>query len=410
MAVLLVIFLAGLHRLLVMRFETGDAYPVYSSLRADPLGTKIFFDSLAESGLEVRRNYRPDNSLSQPKGKTFFFIGVRRYAFDVPETESRQLDNAVAGGGRIVVMMFPEGPAEASTESKGEKHAQENGSTNENKDLYAQKLVDLPEHWGFKISNAEAGVSAGAGASGTSGPANPSLSGSGKATTAGVASGVPGLPEIVSWHSGIFFTDCIKEWKTLYEANGRPVMMVRRVGSGEIVVASDSYLVSNEAMFAERHADLLSFLVGSSAEAVFNESHLGLTRNPGVMTLLMKYHLWGLMAGLFLLGALFMWKSSFSLVPPVSDADKEAESIRGMDNVSGLVNLLKRNIPPAGLLEACYTEWKKTHSNNPRFTRQRDLAVQAVIRQEKLLPSRKRDPVRAYEAIEKILSERGQGT
>ena len=29
-----------------LRFEQGDIYPAYSSLRADPLGTKVFYESL----------------------------------------------------------------------------------------------------------------------------------------------------------------------------------------------------------------------------------------------------------------------------------------------------------------------------------------------------------------------------
>ena len=40
--VLLVLFGFGVLRLFRLRFETGDVYPPYSSLRSDPLGAKAF--------------------------------------------------------------------------------------------------------------------------------------------------------------------------------------------------------------------------------------------------------------------------------------------------------------------------------------------------------------------------------
>ena len=42
------VFLAAVSYLMVLRFESGDVYPVYSSLRSDPLGTRAFYDSLED--------------------------------------------------------------------------------------------------------------------------------------------------------------------------------------------------------------------------------------------------------------------------------------------------------------------------------------------------------------------------
>lgn len=406
MSVLAVLFLAGVYRLFQMRFAVGDVYPVYSSLRADPLGTKVFFESLEESGIPVRRNYNPESRMQPSGGRTFYFIGVRCNSLEIPEAESRRIDRAVEEGGRFVVMLYPGGLSSAPAPDKvtgkaaearnsvpkaKEKKQEKKKEKPEEKDLYAPKLVSLPGHWGFKIGDMKAGGTAG----------------SGNAMTAVAAKGAYGLPRNVSWHSGLFFADCKNGWKTLYEVKGKPVMMVRHFGSGEIVLASDSYLVSNEAMFKERHPALLSFLLGRSSCAVFDESHLGITKNSGVAGLMMQYHLGGLMAGLFLLGILFIWKNSISLVPPRPDAGDE-DSIQGTDNVGGLVNLLKRNIPPDTLLEVCYREWKKTQKGNFRATREREVEIQDLIRKEKSLPPKKQDPVWAYKTVEKILSERSQ--
>ena len=55
-----VIFLAGLAQLFLLRFETGDGLPPYSSLRTDPLGTKALYESLDRiESVAVSRNYRP---------------------------------------------------------------------------------------------------------------------------------------------------------------------------------------------------------------------------------------------------------------------------------------------------------------------------------------------------------------
>jgi hypothetical protein len=55
-----VIFVIGLGDLALLRFDAGDVYPPYSSLRADPLGTKALYESLEElRTVSVRRNYRP---------------------------------------------------------------------------------------------------------------------------------------------------------------------------------------------------------------------------------------------------------------------------------------------------------------------------------------------------------------
>ncbi len=50
-------FVVGLAQLFVLRYEVGDVYPPYSTLRADPLGTKALVDALGVlPHVEVRRN------------------------------------------------------------------------------------------------------------------------------------------------------------------------------------------------------------------------------------------------------------------------------------------------------------------------------------------------------------------
>ena len=43
---LLALFVTGLYQLMALRFDSGDIYPPYSTLRSDPLGTKILYSTL----------------------------------------------------------------------------------------------------------------------------------------------------------------------------------------------------------------------------------------------------------------------------------------------------------------------------------------------------------------------------
>jgi hypothetical protein len=57
---LALVFTWSVLRLFGVQFSAGGFYPSYSSLRADPQGTKLLFDSLSRlPGLQVGRNYLP---------------------------------------------------------------------------------------------------------------------------------------------------------------------------------------------------------------------------------------------------------------------------------------------------------------------------------------------------------------
>src|SRR5207249_1742477 len=58
-------------RLFQLRFETGDVYAEYSSLRSDPLGARVFYQSLEQVGdMEVSRNIQPLSRLSLDAKRT----------------------------------------------------------------------------------------------------------------------------------------------------------------------------------------------------------------------------------------------------------------------------------------------------------------------------------------------------
>ena len=71
------IFVAGLIYLFLLRFETGDVYPPYSSLRSDPLGTMALCESLEKiPGVEVRRDLRDANVLPEERATTYLHLAA----------------------------------------------------------------------------------------------------------------------------------------------------------------------------------------------------------------------------------------------------------------------------------------------------------------------------------------------
>ena len=67
------LFALGLVQLFRWRFEIGDVYPPYSSLRTDPMGTRALFESFqAVGGISVARNYQPLERV-KPAGTTIFY-------------------------------------------------------------------------------------------------------------------------------------------------------------------------------------------------------------------------------------------------------------------------------------------------------------------------------------------------
>src|SRR5690349_13383954 len=94
-------FVAGLLHLFQLRFEAGDVYPPYSSLRADPLGTKAFYDSV-EQLLTARRNFEPLHRLEDGRNTTLLYLGETPENVRFSTNEYRIFESFVRSGGRLV--------------------------------------------------------------------------------------------------------------------------------------------------------------------------------------------------------------------------------------------------------------------------------------------------------------------
>ena len=354
-----VIFAAGLFQLLKLRFETGDVYPVYSSLRADPLGTMALYEALERMPeMTIERDFSTGNKLPDGRNTTYLHLGAQTREWKwIDDDEFRTIQGFVTAGGRLVITFFPEVtspivifPSEVEEEKSAKKDAEQNPSPSKptkkkssrsGSDRIRQRN-SIKERWGIDIAFRELE------------PATNNYESAWVQRQADLP-----LPETLEWHSGVIFTNLSTNWHTIYARGTNAVLVERKFGAGTVVMAGDSFFISNEAMVKDRHPELLSWFIGPSHAVVFDEAHFGIFQTEGVATLLRKYRLYPVVGALLLLAILFIWKNAFSFVPPWQMTQTQ-QFVAGRESSAGFINLLRRNIPSRDLLQVCFAEWKKS--------------------------------------------------
>ena len=405
-------FAFGLVQLFQLRFEVGDVYPPYSSLRADPLGAMAFYESLEKlPGVSVRRDFAATDRLPEEPGTAYLHLAAMPIEWDALDNDAfREMKNFLARGGRLVIAYYPQTAvshpvylddedktnAVKSAKLKAKKSAKKTPEPTvkkKKKPREKKSWVNLGDEWGFHESFAELPQAEGREDDGSYQPVT-------VVNQTGLA-----VPRTLDWHSGMIFTNSDAAWQPIYLRGTNAVVIERHFGKGSVVLASDSYFLSNEAMLKDRHADLLAWLVGANSRVVFDEAHFGIVEQPGIAALMRKYHLHGLVAGLLLLAGLFIWKNSTSLVPAHAEAQRE-DFVAGKDAASGFVNLLRRSLAPRDVLAAGFAEWKKSAAPSGKFSRARLQQAEAIFLAENALPAKERNPVATYQKISETLANR----
>ena len=395
------VFVGGLARLFFLRYQLGDIYPPYSSLRADPLGTKALATALDElPNVEVRRNFKELSKLRPPGPVTLVYAGVDHHAVWTNE-ELATFNSLVLNGSRAVFTFFPvEKPrnafqdklaGEEQRQKKKEKTDAQKSDEQRKKDAKVEKKATKEEK---KTSKPEKDKSADDGKKTQDKKSAADEEEServlrhgfsevakrwgfdfgylpeekGKTYDRHAALIEPGghLEPDISWHSAIYFRDLKPQWKVLYMCGTMPVVIERKFGNGSIILASDSFFISNEALRGERHPKLIAWLFAGPSPIIFDEEHNDLRENPGIASLARKYHLHGVVAGLVLMAIFFVWKNMVRFVPAYAASRDESNVVEGKESGEGFVNLLRRSIAPAAIFGVCHAEWRKTFSGAAR--------------------------------------------
>jgi hypothetical protein len=364
------------------------------------------YESLGKlPGISVRRDVSAQNELPDEPSTAYLHLAAETGEWDwVPDDLATELRHFLARGGRLVITYYPVNRPLARFEREEEDDTNDttvaaapNDETNPPPTMRPKKKLKRGESESWVSLNDEWEFHEGFKALEPVGLNYAAATVRRKADL--------DLPPSLAWHSGMIFTNCSVAWRTIYARGTDPVVIERHFGKGSLVIASDSYLVSNEAMLKDRHADLLAWLVGANRNIVFDEAHLGIVESPGVAGLMRKYRLQGLAAGLLLLAGLFIWKNATSLVPPHADESGE-EFVAGKDATSGFVNLLRRNIPRRDVFAICFAEWKKSAATPGKFSKGRLQQAEAIYQAEAARQPGSRNPVAAYQQICETLGNR----
>ena len=96
--------------LLKLRFEAGDVYPPYSTLRADPLGAMALYESLQRlPGISVRRDFQATNRLPGGWDTTYLQLaGEISLWRKLPEDVVQAIERFMIEGGRLVILLSPQ--------------------------------------------------------------------------------------------------------------------------------------------------------------------------------------------------------------------------------------------------------------------------------------------------------------
>jgi hypothetical protein len=390
LVLLLIAFLFGVGHLFVLRFRTGDVYPAYSSLRSDPLGTRVFYESLENLGdYTIGRNYRFLKSLKPESNTTFFYLGTSADDYYAVLQELMKIfDRLTQSGGRLVLTFLPiTKKHEKEAKLIKEREPQKVEKAECRKKSKKNSLISIKEHWGIGFEfNQNLPVK------------------DDSYLVLDAVSNRRDLPPVISWHSNLYFDLLDKSWQVLYASEGHPVMIERRFGKGSLVLCADSYFISNEALRSERQAQLLVWLLGRNSKIIFDEAHFGIYKQPSVSALLRHYRFHWVFLVLAVTALLFVWKNGVYFVPPrKGDVPSGADVVSDKDYTRGLIAMLRRNIPGNEILQVCGQEWERTFKKDKRVQSAVFGRVKEILRTQALSSKKRMDAVHGYRKISRTI-------
>jgi hypothetical protein len=390
LALLLIAFLFGVGHLFVLRFQTGDVYPAYSTLRSDPLGARVLYESLENiDDITIRRNYNLLHSLKPEADTTFFYLGTSADEYNpVPQELIEVFDRLTQSGGRLVVSFLPiNKKRERKAKLKKEPKSQKVENVECQQKPKKNSLISPKKHWGIGFEFNQN---------------MPVKDGSYLALDA--VSNRRDLPPAISWHSNLYFDLLDKSWQVIYASEGHPVLIERPFGKGSLVLCADSFFISNEALRSERHPRLLVWLMGLNSKIIFDEAHFGIYKQPSVAALLRHHRFHWLFLVLVVMALLFVWKNAVYFVPPRKyDVPCGADVVSDKDYTRGLIAMLRRNIPGNEILPVCGQEWERTFKKDKRIQPEAFERVKEILRAQAPSSKKRMDAVNGYRKISKTI-------
>jgi uncharacterized protein DUF4350 len=315
------------------RLETGDTFPEYSTYRADPKGMKAFYESLLATDLmHISRRTQSSKILPSGDNQVLVLAGIRADQPTVADDDSRLFEHWLTTGGRIILALRPE-----KNQPDGIQAAPpENQDETDHPPVVSWR--SLFRRWGVEAVP---------------------LSGMHSATADSTLFG-----KISRWLGRDSFERLTSDWKVIGVQDGKNVIVERAFARGSLVLLADSYPLSNEGLATNRNTGFLLWLMDNRSGVLFDETHLGLSERPGIMTLAQRYGLQGTLISIVAVLLLFIWKCQYTLVPRTRIA-QDGLTVSGCSSDQAFLNLLRRNVSQKQLVSVCLRTWLKTARPTP---------------------------------------------
>lgn len=369
-------------------FDRGHMYPEHSSLRADPRGVMMLFETLERiDGINAKRSFEPFSrwhaNLPTPPLDTVYIIldaGGR-------ELKDPGLTSFLERGGRLVLTLRDANFTPHGSDSPDGSDGAPSRSASMNKNQLLK--------WMAQIGSDE-------NAAGTDDFARVVLDSALTATA----------PERIHWRAKEYLQIASDEadsaeWHPLYKANNESVIIGRKVGNGHIIILANGLPLTNESLYAKTDAAFFKWLLGDRTHIIFDEYHFGITQPRGIALLIRQYNLELTVLTLLLPFLLLLWYGASPLLPPTTAADGGTK--RSQTALSGYRDLLQRYLKRDDRLLLCLDEWKATFMtrkcDRERYAKQFAEAC-TVAKLEAGKPRKKRDFQSAYQTITEILNRR----
>lgn len=367
------IFAAVFAILLVMAHQNeSNTSDMGSSLREDPYGTSLLFDSYRSAGYQVNRGQDEDSLADQDASRTtaFFIAGyspddwiTNNGKFQTGEKFRGRLEDFLARGGRVVLV---EPRWELKSEFQGWKVGNQWRRTAQD---------HTPPPW---VSPDLRAMSA-------------------DSETMYLGPDAPWLQ-----------TDA--QWTTLYgdhvgananaDTPARVYMAMRRAGNGEIVAASEESFLLNEAIKSHPTPVLLDFLAGGRPVIWVDETLHGLHQDQGVLWLVQRYRLQTALLLFWATLLALLWSMNGDLVR--RPAHNSGTDIARRGEAAGMAarRLLQRSITKERVLAECWEQFRRC------WPQDADAISADPLLGARLRTALEQAPLAGYKELRQLIAER----
>lgn len=312
---LILLFAFSAYKVLDMRFKEGDVYPRYSSLRHDPMGTSIFFQSLGKMDYTVTTLLEESLLEGLDPGDTILFILSPSFNFSKEAREG--IVGFILHGGRVLL-----------TEK----------DHNSLMDFFDTRIDPNQRDW----------------------------ENDGDENNRGILKAEPGeMFDFLDEKLTIMdLSPLISEWprtQTVYSIKDKDIVLLLTHGKGDMIICSETYFISNESLIKEPPVRFFTWIMDGRKQVLVDEYHHGISSRKGISFLLEKYHLYWSIAYMILIFILYLWHVLPRFRKPIPRSLSETPRIRS--SLDGYTHILTKTVPKDRLLDISLEQWIKSSRN-----------------------------------------------